>query len=160
MAVTGSPKVAAQESKCCKPCVSRSLRLEIPLHRVHLRHRVGHRCAGGEHDAAAAIPLLDIADLQEHIEGPLRRCLRQAGDAGHFGDVEEILEIVGLVDEQAVDAKLLEGERVVLLMLGRKSFKPGLEPVLGRFQLFDEPGETLVASSVENQVLQVRRFAL
>ena len=92
--------------------------LQVTLHGEHLSHRVGNRRAGGEDDAAAFVPRLDVLDLEEKIERALGCGLRQTGDARHLGDVEEVLELVRFVDEEPVDAEFLEGERVVLLVIG------------------------------------------
>ena len=50
-------------------------------------------------------------------------CLRQPGDARHFGDVKQILEIVRLVHKQPVNAEFLERQRVVLLVVRRRAFQ-------------------------------------
>ena len=68
----------------------------------------------------AGVHALDMEHLEEHIERPLRGGLRQTGDAGHLGDVEQVLEIVGLVHEQPVHAQFLESQSVVLLLDWRR----------------------------------------
>ncbi len=78
----------------------------------------------------------------------------QACDSGHLRDIEEILEIVRLIDEETVNAQLLEIQRVVLLLLGGKKLESGFEPKLGLLQLFHELGKTSVATLLKNQILQ------
>ena len=46
--------------------------LQIPLHRIQLRHGVAHRRARGEDDAAPAGQLVHVAALHEHVAGFLR----------------------------------------------------------------------------------------
>ena len=103
------------------------MHLQIALHGEHFRHRVGERCARGKHHTPALVTLLDELHLQEQVERPLAGRLRQARHAVHLGDVEEVLELVGLVHEEPVDAQFLEGQRVVLATGGGESFQPSLE---------------------------------
>ena len=99
------------------------LHLQVALHREHLGHRVRDRRAGGEDDTAAFVPRLDVLNLEEKIEGALGCGLRQTGNACHFRDVEQILELVRLIDEEPVDSEFLECERVVFLLIGRERFE-------------------------------------
>ena len=94
--------------------------LQIPLHGEHFGHAVGNRRSRCEYHAAAAVDFLDVLNLQKHIEGAFRRSLRQARDARHFRDVEKVFEKVRLVHKQPVNAKLLERECVVLLIVSNK----------------------------------------
>ena len=64
-----------------------------------------------------------MSNLEEHIERPLRRSLRQTGHPAHLCDIKEILEIVGLIDKQPVDSKFFKGQGIVLLVLGGKELK-------------------------------------
>src|SRR5207247_8983986 len=91
--------------------------LQIPLHGVHLGHAVGDWRARREHNSASTIDSLDVANFEEHIEGSLGRGLRQAGDASHFSDVEEVLEVLRLIDDHEINAEFLKRERVVLLLV-------------------------------------------
>ena len=61
--------------------------------------------------------------LRKQIECALGCGLRQSGDARHLGDVEEILESLRLVDEEAIDSEFFKCERVVFLLIGRERFK-------------------------------------
>ena len=92
--------------------------LQVALHREHFRHRVGNRRSGRENDASPFVLRLDVLNLEEHIECAFGCGLRQPGNARHLRDVEQVFELVRLVDEKAVDAKLLECQRVVLFVLG------------------------------------------
>ena len=65
--------------------------------------------------------LAEIAGLHEHVEGAVAVGVRQAGDAVHLGGVGQVLVEVGLVDEDLVDAQLLEGERAGLSTRGRRA---------------------------------------
>ncbi len=117
--------------------------LQVALHREHLRHRVGNRRAGREDHATAFVLRLDVLNLEEHIECALGSGLRQTGNARHLRDVEEILELVRLVDEEPVDAKFLEGQRVVLLVVGGKRFELRRQPLLHPLQFLHQPCASL-----------------
>ena len=115
---TTSPKVAAQASKCsmprlCKPSGSRKRWIG-----VHLDHRVGDRRAGGKRDAVAGVPLVEIPGLHVEIKRALAPPGLDAGHAVHLGRGLEVLEEVGLVDEDVIDAEFVKHEAVVLLVLG------------------------------------------
>ena len=103
-----------------QPLRLQRLHLEITLGGEHFRHAIGNRGAGGKNNAASAIPLLDMADLEQHVESALGSGLRQARDPRHLGDIKEILESLAFIDEDPVHAKLLEGEGVVFLMVRRE----------------------------------------
>src|SRR6266536_6246808 len=100
-------------------CLQR-LHLEITLGGEHFRHAIGNRGAGGKNNAASAIPLLNVADLEQHVESALGSGLRQARDPRHLGNIKEIFEGMAFIDEDPVHAKLLEGEGVVFLMVRRE----------------------------------------
>ena len=121
---TTSPKVAAQASKCSMPRLLQPLRVEEALHRVHLDHRVGDRRAGGEGDAVAGVLLAQVAGLHVEVEGPLAAAGLDAGDALHLGRRFQVLEVMRLVDEDVIDAQLVEHQPVVLLVLGQQVFQP------------------------------------
>ena len=97
--------------------------VEEALHRVHLDHRVGNRRAGGEGDAVAGVPLVQVAGLHVEVEGALGAAGLDAGDAVHLGRRLQVLEVVGLVDEDVIDAQLVEHQPVVLLVLGEQVFQ-------------------------------------
>ena len=125
---------------------AQGVHLQVALHGEHLRHRVGDRRARGEHHAAALVALLDKLHLQEQVERPFAGGLRQAGHAVHLGDVKEVLELVGLVHEEPVDAQLLEGQRVVLAVAGGEGFQLGFELLFDALQFLDQPRAALCAA--------------
>ena len=91
--------------------------LQVALHGVELRHRVGHRRARGEHRAASAGLLVEDAALHEQVGRLHGLALGDAADVSHLGVEEQVLVVVGLVHEDPVDAELLEREHVVLVGL-------------------------------------------
>ena len=99
-----------------------------------------------------------MLDLEEQIERPLRGRLRQSRNAGHLRDVEEIFELVRLVDEEPVDAKFLERERVILFLVGGKRFELRLEPLLHALQFLDQP-RAAIGCSARGLPFQFRGFA-
>ena len=119
--------------------------LQVALHREHLRHRVGNRRAGGEDHATAFVLRLDVLNLEEHIERALRCRLRKPGNARHLRDVEKVFELVRFVNEEPVDAKLLKGQRVVLFVLGGKTFQFRRQPLLHALQFLHQPCSPLAA---------------
>ena len=120
---TTSPKVAAQASKCSSPRLLQSLGVEESLHRVHLDHRVGNRRAGGERHAVAGVLLAQVTGFHVHVECPLAAAGLDAGDALHLGRRLQVLEIMGLVDEDVIDPEFVEHQPVILLLLGKQVFQ-------------------------------------
>ena len=118
-----SPNVAAQASKCSMPRLLQPLGVEEALHRVHLDHRVADRRAGGKGHAVAGVLLVQVAGLHVHVEGPLAAAGLDAGDALHLGRRLQVLEIMGLVDEDVIDAEFVEHQPVILLVLGEQVFQ-------------------------------------
>ena len=121
---TTSPKVAAQASKCSMPRDLQALGVEEALHRVQLDHGVGDRRAGGERDAVAGMLAVQVAGFHAEVEGTLAAAGLDAGDALHLGRRLQVLEIMRLVDEDMIDAQLVEHQPVVLLVLGQQVFQP------------------------------------
>ena len=118
-----SPNVAAQASKCSRPRLLQTLGVEESLHRVHFHHRVGNRRAGGERHAVAGMLLAQVTRFHVHVEGPLAAAGLDAGDAIHLGRRLQVLEIMGLVDEDVIDAEFVEHQPVILLVLGQQVFQ-------------------------------------
>ena len=83
--------------------------LQVPLHGEHFRHAIGNRCPSGKHHPTAAVGLLDVSDFEEHIQGPLRGGLRQTGNSGHLGNIEQVLKMMRLIDKQPINPEFLEG---------------------------------------------------
>ena len=61
-----------------------------------------------------------VAGLHVHVEGPLAAAGLDAGDALHLGRRLQVLEIMGLVDEDVIDAEFVEHQPVILLVLGEQ----------------------------------------
>ncbi len=80
---------------------------EVALHVVQLGHGIGYRRAGREHDVASMSRLAQVLALVEQVLAFLRGGDVHAGHADRGGD-GEVLELVGLVDEQHVHAEVLE----------------------------------------------------
>ena len=123
---TTSPKVAAQASKCsmprlCSPSGSRkrcivyisTIVLEIGVPVANVTPWPG--CCSSQ-----------VAGLHVEVEGPLAAAGLDAGDALHLGRRLQVLEIMRLVDEDVIDAELVEHQAVVLLVLGEQVLQPFL----------------------------------
>ena len=114
--------------------LAHSLGVEEALHGVHLDHRVADRRAGGEGHPVIGVLLVQIPGLHEDVERPFAAAGLDAGDALHLGRRFEVLVILGLVDEDVIDAQFIEDKAVVLLVLGQQ----GLQPLgAGRLVLLD-----------------------
>src|SRR5271166_2728930 len=98
--------------------------VEEALHRVHLDHGVADRRAGGERHAVAGVLAVQVAGFHQQVEGALAAAGLDAGDAFHLGGGFEIFEVIRLVNEDMIDAQLVEHQAVVLLVLGSQVFQP------------------------------------
>ncbi len=87
---------------------------EIPLKRIHLRHGVRYRSAGRKYRAAA--PLGEVLRLDIHIERAVALRVGKPCYPVHFRHESEILEQIRLIDEEPIDAGLLERNRIVLAL--------------------------------------------
>ena len=125
---------------CRSPSGSRN-RCIVYISTIVLRDRR----AGGEGDAVAGVLLVQVAGLHVEVEGPLAAAGLDAGDAVHLGRRLQVLEVVRLVDEDVVDAQLVEDQPVVLLVLGQQVFQ--LAP-RGGLLLLDGLDEVAVARDV------------
>lgn len=110
--------------------------LQVALHGVELRHRVGHRRARGEHRAASAGLLVEDAALHEQVGRLHGLALGDAADVSHLGVEEQVLVVVGLVHEDPVDAELLEREHVVLVGLVSELGESHVQALLRDLHLF------------------------
>ena len=124
MVSTTSPNVAAQASKCSMPRDFRPSGSRKRCIGVELDHGVADRRAGGEGDAVAGVALAEVAGFHEQIEGALAAAGLDAGDALHLGRRLQILEEMRLVDEDVIDAQLVEYQPIVLLVFGQQVFQP------------------------------------
>jgi hypothetical protein len=85
--------------------------LESNVRRRRFRHRVRDRRRRRECQAAGGVPASapkDFARFQEHVERPDRRGHVDARDSRLAREEPEVLEQVRLVDDQLVDAQLVE----------------------------------------------------
>ena len=121
-----SPKVAAQASKCSMPrlrspsgsrnrCIVyiSTIVLEIGVPVANVTPWPG--CCS-----------LEVAGLHVQVEGPFAAAGLDAGDAVHLGRRLQVLEIMGLVDEDVIDAEFVEHQPVILLVLGEQVLQPFL----------------------------------
>ena len=115
---------------------------EVTHHGPQLRHRVGDRRRGGEHDTAIVVALGQILSLEEHVERAIAGAVGQAGDPAHLGCELQVLVHVGFVDKDEVDAQFLEANGVVALHR-QAVFELLLQTPERCFELFD--GEVLAA---------------
>ena len=72
----------------------------------------------------AGVLLVEVAGLHVDVEGPLAAAGLDAGDALHLGRRLQVLEIMRLVDEDVIDAKFVEHQPVILLVLGQQVLQP------------------------------------
>ena len=104
-------------------------RLRIPsgsrnrLHGVELDHRIGNRRAGGKGDAVAGVLLSQIAGFHVQVKGTFAASGLNAGDAIHFRRRFQVLEKMGLVDEEMIDAQFVKHQPVIFLVLGEQFFQ-------------------------------------
>ena len=64
--------------------------------------------------------LVQVAGLHEQVEGAFGAAGLDAGDAVHLGRRLQVLEVMGLVDEDVIDAQLVEDQPIVFLVLGQQ----------------------------------------
>ena len=98
------------------------LGVEELLHRIHLDHGVADRRAGGKRHAVALVPLPEVSGLHVEVKRAFAAASLDAGDALHLGRRFKVLEKLRLVDEDVVDAELVEHQPVVFLLLGEQVF--------------------------------------
>ena len=68
--------------------------------------------------AVAGVKLVEIAAFHVEVERPLAAAGLDAGDAIHFRGRFEVLEILKLINEYMIHAKLVKRQAVVFLILG------------------------------------------
>ena len=88
--------------------------------------RVADRRAGGKGHAVAGVLFVQVAGLHVEVERPFAAAGLDAGDTLHLGRRFQVLEIMRLVDEDMIDAQLVEHQPVILLLLGQQVFQPFL----------------------------------
>ena len=90
--------------------------IQIALHGIHLGHGVADRRAGRKHHIAATGRFAHDAGF--HVE--VSRLLAagraaQACNVAHAGAVSQVLELVGLVQEQRIDPQVIPVQAIVLV---------------------------------------------
>ncbi len=120
------------------PAFLQLLRLQVLLHSVQFRHRVRDRRARGEDDAAAVVLVLQPARPHEHRRGTIRTRIRHALQTFLPRVHWQTLELVSLIHEDLVDARVLEEHGVVLLRGVERLFQSRLEFRLRLLQLLDD----------------------
>ena len=80
----GLSKSRSPAVKVRQALVANGIVLQVPHHRVQLRHRVADRRSRCEHNASAVGHLVDVAALQEHIGGLLCIGSRKSRHVSHF----------------------------------------------------------------------------
>ena len=126
------PAVKVRHAQFLQPVI-----LEIPLHGVKLRHRVGNRRAGGKDDTPAAGDLIHVAAFGEHIAGFLRVSGGEARHIAHFCVQKQIFIIVRFIDKEPIYAQLLKSYYIIFAALSLQLFQPSLQGFSGSFQLLD-----------------------
>jgi len=115
--------------------------LQIAHNRVQFRHRVAHRRTRGKNHPAPAGHFIQIAALAEHVRRFLCLACTQTCDIPHFCVQKEVFERVRFVHKQSVHTQLLEGNHVILTLIGAQFFQLGFQRFPGLFHLLD--GEIL-----------------
>ena len=83
------------------------------------------------------------------------------GDAVHFRGVEQVLVEIGLIDEDLIDAQLLEGQRIVLPLAVGALLELGDEALLGFLQFLDQPPVVVLPGfGLEDRRLQLLNLFL
>ena len=111
--------------------------LQVAHDGIKLRHGIADRRTGSKHDAPASGDLIHIAAFHKHVRRLL--CLRsgKAGYVPHFCVKKQVFERMALVHEQAVNAQLLKGDYIVLLVRSQQLVQPCFQGFPGLFHLLD-----------------------
>ena len=71
----------------------------------------------------AGVLFAQVSGFHVDVERPFGAAGLDARDAVHLGRRFEVLEVVGLVDEQVVDTEFIKDQAVVFLVLGQQGFQ-------------------------------------
>ena len=144
---------------CC-PCVEvgdtfvlQDLRRQVALERIQLRHGVGNRRAGREDEAAIVRLLVHV--LRLHVEIPRHVRVLLAADAASVRVARldlEVLVVMDFIDDELVDAELVERNAAVSFRLVLLFERPRL-----RGELFDGVHDFLDAEVFFRLFLHARR---
>jgi len=88
--------------------------LHEPLQRIHLAERVGDGRARRQDQFAPGIDVGKVSALDEQIPCPLRAGGIDALEVAQIGRESEFAELLGLVDQNLVDADLADMNEVIL----------------------------------------------
>ncbi len=64
--------------------------------------------------------LVEVAAFHVEIKGPFRAAGLDAGDAVHFRGDFQVLGVLRFIDEEVIDAQLVENQPVIFLVLGEQ----------------------------------------
>ena len=124
--------------------------------REHLAHRVGDRRARGLDQRAARVDGLDEAALDVEVPCPLRTIRIDALQRRAISRKSQLSELLRLVHDHLVDAKLFDREHVVAALAQRLQLLP--EALLHGLQAL--AGDTIVAIGARDQRLEGRDLRL
>ena len=130
--VVGSPCV-----KMLEALLLQGVHLQIPLDGIQFHHTIGDGRTGGKHHAPPACDLVQIPALHKEVAGLLRFGLCDAADVPHFGIEKQIFIVMALVDEQPVNAQLLERDHIILAALVVQFVQLVLQALAGLFHPLD-----------------------
>lgn len=94
--------------------VTQEVILQVTHHGVQLCDRIAQRCASCKDNALAACLFVEVSAFEEKIKCFLRSRVGNSGYILQFCGDEQIFELVGFIDEQAVDTELFKCQRIVL----------------------------------------------
>ena len=115
--------------------------LQIPLHGIHLHHRVRDGRTGSEYHAAISRQPVKIARFHKHIAAFLRFGLGYARYVAHLCKRGEVFEAVGFVYKKPVNAQFFKGDYAVLFRRIVELFELGFQGFTDALHLLY--GETL-----------------
>ena len=73
----------------------------------------------------AGVQLVEVAALHVEVKGPFAPLGLDPGHPLHLARCLQVLEILGLVNEQMVDSQFVEDQPIVLLLAGQQVLEPG-----------------------------------
>ena len=111
--------------------------LQVPLDGIKLHHAVGDGCAGGKDHAAPAGQLVQILTLHKEVRTFLSLGLGDAAYIPHFRHQKEVLKIMALVNENAVNTQFLKRHNIVFPALVVEFRQLRLQRFTGALHLFD-----------------------
>ena len=113
------------------------------MHVVQFGHGIGHGRAGREHDVRSPALIAQVFALVEQVLAFLRGRDVHAGHADRGRD-GEVLELVGLVHEQHVHAKVLEVDPVLVVLAATERAELAVDARAVLLVLFDGLAQVLL----------------